>query len=532
MSTEQDKSTGDSTIGGRWSKLDSMRTAHLNRARYCSELTIPSLLPKEGTDENTPLPTPFQSLGARCSNNLAAKLLLTLFPPNTPSHRLDVPPALIAELKEKMGEDDFRTKIEEKLATIERTITSKFESDGARVEAFRILRLLLVTGDVLVEYPKEGSMTYYRLDKYVVRRNPAGKPVEIILKEEILKEEIPEVVKAQVTTDVKEKAALYTQYKLDGNTWTMTQEICGVTVPGVGGTYPKDQCPVIPLPWTLADGENYGRGHVEEYLGDFISLESLTQSIVEGSAAAARILFLIDPNGTTNAEDLKKTPNGGCAVGRKDDVTTLQLDKYADFKIAYEAINKIESRLSAAFLLRDSVQRQAERVTAQEIRYMAQELEDSLGGIYSVLSQSFQKPTILMYKRRMEKTGEIVKLPNDVTVTITTGFEALGRGHDLNKIRGLMEDIAPFKEAALHEFNLSDLITRLCTAHGIDKAGLVLTEEEKATKKQETELMQMLQSLGPNAVNALGQLLKQKMAGDQAQGESPAMPAIPGMTPQ
>ena len=36
------------------------------------------------------------------------------------------------------------------------------------------------------------------------------------------------------------------------------------------------------------DGENYGRGRVEEFIGDLKSLNALSQVITEGSAAAAK----------------------------------------------------------------------------------------------------------------------------------------------------------------------------------------------------------------------------------------------------
>ena len=52
-------------------------------------------------------------------------------------------------------------------------------------------------------------------------------------------------------------------------------------------------------------------------------------------------------------------------------------------------MSKIEQRLSYAFLLNASVIRDSERTTAEEVRMTAQELQDSLGGIYGVLSQSF-----------------------------------------------------------------------------------------------------------------------------------------------
>ena len=66
------------------------------------------------------------------------------------------------------------------------------------------------------------------------------------------------------------------------------------------------------------------------------------------------------------------------------------MDKFNDFRVAYQAMQGIEERLSQQFMLQSSVQRNGERVTAEEIRYLAGELEDTLSGIYSILSQEFQ----------------------------------------------------------------------------------------------------------------------------------------------
>ena len=174
----------------------------------------------------------------------------------------------------------------------------------------------------------------------------------------------------------------------------MFQEVAGIEVPGSRGSYALDKNPFIPLRFSRIDGESYGRGFVEEYIGDLKSLEALQQAIVEGSAASAKVLFLVRPNGTTKARVLAESPNGAIVNGDANDVTTLQVQKSGDFSIAYQTIQAITERLSFAFLLNSSVQRQAERVTAEEVRYMAQELETALGGVYSILSQEFQMPLI------------------------------------------------------------------------------------------------------------------------------------------
>ena len=57
--------------------------------------------------------------------------------------------------------------------------------------------------------------------------------------------------------------------------------------------------------------------------------------------------------------------------------------------------------------MNESVQRDAERVTAEEIRLMAEQLESGLAGVYSMLSQELQLPLIKRVLFLMEQAGEI-----------------------------------------------------------------------------------------------------------------------------
>ena len=110
---------------------------------------------------------------------------------------------------------------------------------------------------------------------------------------------------------------LYTCVKLKDKKWEVYQEVQGITIPGSYGSFQKDRCPFIPLRFSRVDGEDYGRGFVEEYIGDLRSLEALSQAIVEGSAASAKVLFLVRPNGTTKAKNLAQSPkavSSSCAM--------------------------------------------------------------------------------------------------------------------------------------------------------------------------------------------------------------------------
>ena len=72
------------TAEARYRQLEQTRQSYLDRARDCSELTIPSLIPPDVHNETSDLYTPFQGHGARGVNNLASKLSLALMPPNSP----------------------------------------------------------------------------------------------------------------------------------------------------------------------------------------------------------------------------------------------------------------------------------------------------------------------------------------------------------------------------------------------------------------------------------------------------------------
>jgi hypothetical protein len=253
----------------------------------------------------------------------------------------------------------------------------------------------------------------------------------------------------------------------------------------------------------LISGEDYARSYVEEYLGDLFSLEGLSKSLVFGAAIAAKIVHLVSPNSVTSADDLNEAESGDYIVGKKDDVTTLQLEKYADFNFVTQQASTLERRLGLAFLMNSSVQRDGERVTAEEIRYMAGELEQSLGGIYTSLAQSFQKPLVVKRMARLQKQGKLPPLPEGaVKVTITTGVEGLGRNADLQKLDILFKDVSQLGDTGLQYLNFSDYLKRRAASLGIDAKGLVYTDEEIAEKQQQAQMAQMRQDVAPIAAQA------------------------------
>jgi hypothetical protein len=510
------------TCAGKYSKLETARKTFLDRARECAELTIPSLMPKDGHSSASRLPTPWQGIGARGVNNLASKLLLALLPPNAPFFRLAIDDFTLEKLTQQEG---MRAKVEEGLNRIERSVMNEIETNAIRVGGFEALKQLLVTGNVLVYLPKEGGVRVFRMDRFVVKRDPMGNVLEIITKESVSPEALPSEIKELIATDDKEQTDkaidMYTHIYRKDDQWYVYQEIKGQKLPGTEGKYPLDKSPWIPIRFTKIDGEDYGRGYVEEYLGDLKSLEGLSQAIVEGSAAAAKILFLVNPNGVTDMAQLAEADNGAFVEGMMTDVNALQLQKFNDFRVALDTVTTINERLSFAFLLNSAVQRSGERVTAEEIRYMANELESALGGIYSILSQEFQLPLVKRIMFQMERSKRLPVLPEGtVQPVIVTGMEALGRGNDLSKLQMFFEAAAMIAQLP-PEINKSDALTRTGSALGVDMKGLVKSPEELQAEQQAAQQQQMMQmamekGIGP-AVQAGGKMMEQGMQNAQGQ---------------
>jgi hypothetical protein len=496
-----------------YSQLEGQRWSFLDRGREASKLTLPYVLPPDGHTASSKYSTPFQGIGARGVNNLSSKLLLALLPPNAPFFRLTIDRYELDKAKAELGEEggeQLRSDLEKALSEVERSVMQEVEVEAFRVGVFEALKNLLITGNTLLYLPDEGGMRVFRPDRFVVKRDPMGNVTHIATKETVAPMMLPESVRGEVYKDGNKENTcdLYTAVVRQDKKFIVYQDVKGIPIKESMGEYSIDKSPWLPLRYTRIDGEDYGRGFVEEYLGDLKSLESLTRAIVEGSAAAAKVLFMVNPNGTTRARTLAEAANGAIVQGSDSDVSVLQLNKFNDFRVAQTTMATIQDRLSHAFLLNSNVVRDAERVTAEEIRMLSQELEAALGGLYSILSQEFQLPLVSSLMSRMNKEGRLPKLPPDIVKpTIVTGVEALGRGNDLNRLdmflAGATQVVGP--EAVAQYVNIGDYFKRRATALGIETEGLIKSDEEIQQAAQQAQMQQMAEKLGGPAINAMSQ---------------------------
>ena len=456
----------------------------------CSELTLPYLITRDDNFKGKrTLLQPWQSVGAKAVVTLAAKLMLATLPPQTSFFKLQV-------RDDKLGETldpNMRTELDLSFSKIERLIMDFIAASNDRVVVHQALKHLIVGGNALIFMGKDG-LKVYPLSRYVVNRDGNGNVIEIITKE-LIDRKVLGIAKppeeqgpnSNYEGPTEDDAEVYTCVKMDESSgrWMWHQEVDGQMLEGSRSTAPKNASPWLVLRFNTVDGEDYGRGRVEEFIGDLRSLNGLSQALVEGASVASKVIFLVSPSSTTKPQTLSKAGNGAIIQGRPEDVGVVQVGKTADFSTAAQMAQSIEKRILEAFLVMNV--RNAERVTAEEVRLTQLELEQSLGGIFSLLTVEFLVPYLNRTMLILQRSNQIPRLPKDVVrPKIVAGINSLGRGQDNEALTRFLATVAQTlgPEAMMKLINPTEAVTRLAAAQGIDVLNLVKTPEQMQQEKQ------------------------------------------------
>ena len=460
--------------------------------------------------------------------------MLGLLPPSTSFFKLQLDDS-------KLGVEippQAKSELDLSFAKIERMIMESIAASTDRVQIFAALKHLVVTGNALVYMSKDG-MKVYPLNRYVVERDGNGNVVEIVTKERVSKKllGLPEIEEENSPNDDSKgdykgtkDVDVYTCVKLYDNGWRWHQEANDTILPDSVGKAPKDKTPWLPLRFVTVDGEDYGRSRVEEFLGDLKSLEALMQAIVEGSAAAAKVVFTVSPSSVTKPASLANAGNGAIIQGRPDDIGVVQVGKTADFNTAYQMINMLEKRLAEAFLVLNV--RQSERTTAEEVRMTQMELERQLGGLFSLLTTEFLIPYLNRIMHTLTRSKKIPSVPSNlVKPTIVAGINALGRGQDRDALVQFITTVSQTMgpQAMAQYMNADEAIKRLAASQGIDTLNLVKTVDERNQEQEQAMQAQQMQSLTDQA----GQLASTPLLDPSKNPEAPnaIAAALSGTTP-
>jgi hypothetical protein len=142
--------------------------------------------------------------------------------------------------------------------------------------------------------------------------------------------------------------------------------------------------------------------------------------------------------------------------------------------------------------------RDAERVTQEEVRMTANELETAYGGVYSTLAASLQKPVGLW----LLDASDVSIQGTQIEITIVTGLDALSRNGDLENFRmamGDMAQVAQLPEAVQARLKWDEIKAFIGQGRNVDLNKFMMTDAEFAKKQEAAMATQMANTVGTEA---------------------------------
>ena len=507
-------------IKDRFQELDSRRIRKLERSRYMASLTVPTVLPPAGWTNEEQLPQPNSSIPARGVVGMASRMLSAMLPVN------DAP---FFRLTTKTTADNS-TNIQNYLESLTRQTYKKLSGKNLREALFQVLQHLIVVGDSLMVMEDDFTFRVIRFDHFVLRRNTEGDVKEIIYLDFVAAtndEEIEDNFRAQYSADYASQGYKVVYNRLTRESpdedWTVEREEDDRVTEE--GSYKI--LPFVALRWSSVAGENYGRSHCEDIIGDIATLDAYTEASIEGMAAASTFWMGVDPAGITEIDDLAGQPNGTWVPARTSDVFTLSPSQTINPQVqsTFNAVETMRREVGQAFLLDSASIPSGDRVTATAVRKIGQELETVLGGAFSSISRELFLPLIqraiflMLDNKEIDERleGQFFSEDGELDFEIVTGLQALSRDTELMKLMQMGEMMRNLPEMAMQKFNFVEYARALVTALGFDADMWVKTDEQIKAEQQEAMSEQMVMQQQMQGQQAITEGMQQAAAQDLAQ---------------
>lgn len=483
----------------RWNELDTKRNGFMRRLEGYASVTLPVVLLPTNVDQNSSsIQYDWTSVGAQAVNNLANRFALNLFRPGVPFFRLDIARDTEAQLAEAgVKQADMR----EVMVNAEQEGMRVMDREALRPSIVSAFEQLIILGNTLMN--TEGELEFINIRNYVVRRALSGKVVEILTHYELLVDELEDTVQAMLKGKRPDETVHFVRHYLkEGKKWHLKQYVDQIYVPDGDTTFNEAAFPLHPLTWRLAKGQHYGTGLVEDYSGDFSTLSNLSESEVKLALLMSDYRWLIGYESGTNIEDFKKTRTGDVIMGRQQDVTIASAGLMGqNLQYVSTSVDKVIRRIGAGFMLGTAVTRDAERVTAEEMRQQAQELEVTLGGAYSRLAVDMQLPivTYLMGKVDVKVDGKAIQ------PTIVTGMDALSRNAEAQQLAAFIAQVnqlATIPDDVRARLKLGEILSTMAAASGLTSRRFVLSDDEAAAAQQAAQQQATQQAAQQGLIDA------------------------------
>lgn len=479
----------DNYISNAWEKMAEEKGDLIDRSRAYARWTVPAVMPAENGSKDEQDKGSVLS-GARLVNHLSNRVVDVMFPVSKPFFTVALTAEAKVSLEQKADPNDLPTFLAEltaSTANLEKVAMRNMNLTRYRPKAILAAKHLIITGNALLKRMPSGDRVLYPIDRYSCRRDIEGNEIEVILHDKKQFKTFPKDMQTLITTNL-EKAVkpeddviLLTHYvkQTDGR-WEIRQEADGINI-GTKEVLAEKDYDLLLLYWSLNPGENYGRGLVEDNAAIFHALDVTTEAANEMMAIVCDIKFFVRTGSqlAMDIENLNKSPRGSYFPGNEGDIHVPDLGNRQNLETILGAIQKWEQDLAQIFLL--SKVRDAERVTAEEIRLVANELESSFGGLYSLLALSWQQREADWIIAQTDIAGLLPGATGLLDVVVTTGLESLSREGQLDNLRlaiGDLQMLQAVPEELRATINPLRFANFVFTNRSVDITQFLQTEEE------------------------------------------------------
>ena len=497
------------SLAGHWQTMDAGKGDLLDRSEQYARWTIPSIFP---TDEQSRRESPEESekgnvaIGARLVNHLSHRIVDTMFPNDKPFFAVALTPAAKRNFEADATEEE-KLALDAGLIEAENAAMRNLNLTAYRPIAVNAVSLQIVTGNALIYRMPAGERVTYSVRDYCVSREVSGKLREVLLRDCKMFSALPEDLQQQVEGSENRRGQhfrpdtpveLYTYYWWEGDKWHMRQAVEEVEIEGARTSYKEADFPCLVLAWNLGRGDHYGRGLVEDYAVSFHNIDVLTEAMIDLIGVAADIKFLVNDASSFDVDAWNRAQRGEYVPGKEGDITVPQFKFAVEVQFIGEAIAKLERELAQAFLLSSAGVRDAERVTAEEIRFFAREIESAFGGLYSRLALDWQRKEAEYQLSQIELNNYLADGTRAFETVVTTGLESLSREGKLDALRLAIADLQMLDavpeqlRAAINPVKFAGFIFR---NRGVDGQDFLFTQEEyqqnqQAALQQQERLME------------------------------------------
>lgn len=470
------------------------------KARRYAHWTLPALMADLSIQVNGQgliLERDYQEIGALLVNNLAPKLASMLFPASRPFFKVDSSDEL-KRAAAKAGKT--LTELNASFAKMEQEACARIFLNAGYAQLIQSLRHLIVTGNVMT-YRESKSAKYcaYGLESFSQKRDGQGNLLDAVLREYTHIESLPPTVQQSLrmgnpgryrSIDQCPPVELYTrihrQQGVSGKFYFVVSQEADELPVGTTGNYPEHLCPWQVVTWTLINGENYGRGLVEDFAGGFAKLSDMSHAATLYGIEMMRVLNLVQPGLGADIDELAQAETGQFVQGTTGAVVAYESGDADKLQALRAEITEVFQNLARAFMYKGNT-RDAERVTAFEIKQDALEADNTLGGAYSSLAASMQIPAAHILLTEVDSSMLEGLVTSTVELGIIAGIPALGRASDVQNLILAAQDALAIIPGLVELDNRIDgqkILDMIMAGNSVDTSLLYKSKEQLAAQAQ------------------------------------------------